>query len=185
MPACSGQVVQGDFRPETTAVGQLHPVTRIGRGGQHSPRLWKQLPRFRTINKTGGALSGASTLVTAKLRGNRGEEIPLIATMEIGEGRSMAIATDSMWRWRFTPIEDGGTAERAYHRFWASALRWLVRDPEHSRVRVVPHQRQIEYGTPALVAVTALDAGYEPALGAAVDLTLRNSAGDPKSAPWP
>jgi hypothetical protein len=99
----------------------------------------------------------------------------LISAMDVGQGRSMAIATDSMWRWRFASHRDGGAAERAYHRFWSNALRWLVRDPEHSRVRVIPEKRRFEVNAPADVTFSVFDMDYRPVPFAHIRATLEDT----------
>ena len=63
--------------------------------------------------------------------------------MDAGQGRTMAIASDTMWRWRFAAGAGGGASERAYHRFWSNALRWLVRDPDLRKLRRHPLYQEI------------------------------------------
>ncbi len=110
---------------------------------------------------------------------NGGSSTPAIAIAEVGRGRSMSISSDSMWRWRFGGGGGGGAAaERAFHRFWSNSLRWLVRDPEHSRVQVLLGKHRYLVDEPITVAVKALDENYQRRAGASVYVRVRGSAGD-------
>ena len=101
--------------------------------------------------------------------------MPLISVSEVGKGRTMAISSDSMWRWRFADNQDGGASERAYHRFWSNSLRWLVRDPEHARVQVLPTRYRFETDAKAAATVRVLNQKYQPAANRPVRVTLFRS----------
>ncbi len=84
----------------------------------------------------------------------------------------MSISSDSMWRWRFS-ADKSAAAERAFHRFWSNTLRWLVRDPEHSRIQVLPGKRRYTPGEPVTVNIKALQRNYEQLGNAAVFVRLK------------
>jgi hypothetical protein len=127
--------------------------------------LWKQLPPLDWANKVTALSEGATALV------NAGDTI-LVAAKDIEEGRSLSIATDGLWRWRFSPELGGTNPERAYYRFWTNALRWLVRDPEHARVRVTPLRRHFANSARVDVDFTVLSQDYQPVANAALSATL-------------
>jgi len=159
----AGELSRDKVSPVITTAGRRHPTTDLARGSGSNERLWQQLPGWTSLNRTGGLVHGATALVAdASLRSLDGEPAPLVAVMDAGQGRSMAIATDSMWRWRFAMHKDGGAAERAYHRFWSNALHWLVRDPEHSRIRVVPSKRRFDRGEKVDVSFIVRGSDYQP-----------------------
>ena len=60
-------------------------------------------------------------------------------------GRALAVATDGSWRWGFLAAETG-QGNRAYQRFWNSALRWLVKDPALAPLQVEPDAPAVEPG---------------------------------------
>lgn len=169
----AGGIRDRTITPSLTAAGRSHPVTDLTRGVASNDAAWRQLGAWTSVNRTAGLAANATALVVdSRESGADGQPVPLVAVMDAGQGRTMAIASDSMWRWRFAPGDDGGASERAYHRFWSNALRWLVRDPEHSRVRVAPERRRFEVGTPADVTVTVLGQDYQPIPAAHVRLAL-------------
>lgn len=167
---------RGQVIPQLTEAGARHPVTDLVRGTGSNEKVWKGLPAWTSLNRTAGLVPGATALAHApQVPGADGLPYPLVAVMEAGKGRSMAIATDSMWRWRFTRQRDGGSSERAYHRFWANSLRWLVRDPEHSRVRVLPTRRRFDVGEPVAVNFLVLGKDYQPVPYARLRINLERA----------
>jgi uncharacterized membrane protein len=173
-----GHVVTQQVVFELTEAGRRHPITDLSRGTGSNERLWQRLPSWTSINCTGGPVPTSAVLVTASDSScPGGSRAPLVVVMDTGEGRSMAIATESMWRWRFALHRDGGAAERAYHRFWSNALHWLVRDPEHSRIRVLPAKRRFDLGEEAPVSLTVRGLDYQPVAFAQLRVTLERAGG--------
>lgn len=156
-------------KPALTDAGRRHPATDLARGGANE-RIWSQLPPWPSVNRVGGLAPGATALVNSSVG-------PAIASMDVGEGRAMAIATDSLWRWRLSSLRDGGSAQRAYHRFWSNTLRWLVRDPEHSRVQVTPEKRRFDEGESVDVGFTVRESDYTPVPGGSLEVTLERGVG--------
>ncbi len=166
-------LLPGPIRPMLTQAGAHHPATHLAQGGSSNAAAWQALPPWSAANRLGGLQpAAAALLVDGQAHGGDGKPLPLLAAMDVGNGRSMALATDSTWRWRFHSKSDGGAAERAYSRLWSNMLRWLVRDPEHARVRVTPHKRQFEAAEPVEIDLSVLGRDYEPVAGAHVAVTL-------------
>lgn len=71
-----------------------------------------------------GALKPAvEVLATASAaRDPGGERWPLVLSMRFGAGRSLYVATDEIWRWRY------GRGERLPERFWVQLLRLMGRE---------------------------------------------------------
>ncbi|MBI3179240.1 MAG: hypothetical protein HYZ27_06235, partial [Deltaproteobacteria bacterium] len=169
----SGEFSETQVLPELTAAGRRHPVTDLTRGTGSNERLWQELPSWRSLNLTAGVGPGSTALVVdGRVRGGDGQPAPLVAVADVERGRAMALPSDSRWRWRFAMHRDGGAAERAYHRFWSNALHWLVRDPEHSRVRVLPDKRRFEVNELIDVTITVRGRDYQPVPSAHVRATL-------------
>lgn len=171
-------LVEERLQPRLTEAGRRHPITSLSPGGSND-NLWAELPAWSSYNKSGGLMPNATSLVAHPTsRGADGKQLPLVAVAEIDEGRAMAIATDSVWRWRFSSARDGGLGQRAYHRFWSNALRWLVRDPETSRVQVRPERRRFDLDDPAEVVFSVQGRDYRPIPFAALRLTLEHATAD-------
>ncbi|MEZ4271602.1 MAG: hypothetical protein R3C68_09270 [Myxococcota bacterium] len=169
-----GAILLQSVTPTLTEIGRRHPVTDLARDSGDNDKTWTRLPKWISLNTSDGLMPKATALVVDPSRSlPNGDPMPLVSVMEVGKGRSMAIASDSMWRWRFSQHRNGGVSERAYHRFWSNALRWLVGDPEHSRIRVQPSQRRFDLGQPAEVVFSVLGRDYKPVPFAHVRATLQ------------
>jgi hypothetical protein len=83
----------------------------------------------------------------------------------------MVLATDASWHWAFTAHRDG-SPDRTYERFWGNALRWLVRDPDLTTLKVTADPASVEPGQPVGVVVSARMSDYQPAQDAQVRVEL-------------
>jgi uncharacterized membrane protein len=158
------------FKPDLTEEGRRHPVTQLAESGDQSARLWGELPPISGINLV-KAKPGARVLLAHPLLSVVGENAPLLVVSDEGQGRSMALMTDSSWRWSFEGA-GAGLGNRYYERFYTNAVRWLVRDPDLTPVKLSAEQRTVEPGQPAVFDVRARQADYDPAAGAQVTLTV-------------
>jgi hypothetical protein len=104
----------------------------------------------------------------------------VIAVRDVGKGRSVAITTDTTWHWALphAGLSRGGNTGDAHRRLLANTLRWLIRDPELSHVKLTLDAggadlaRGIEPGTALSAEVRAFDARYDGEADAALKLTL-------------
>lgn len=167
----------GGFAPRLTKEGKRHPITRIGDPGEPPDAAYRRLPPLEGFNGSVGLAPGAQALLEhPSLPGNP----PVVAIREVGQGRSMAVATDSLWFWRFLAVGEGG-AGREFDRFWGNALRWLIRDPELARVRVKADRSVVLLGEPVGAEVQVLGHDYRGQAGAKVIAELVEADGKKKS----
>lgn len=156
------------FTPRLTAEGKLHPITRIGDPGEPPDRAYARLPALEGANPSLGLAPGATALLRhPSLPGNP----PVVAVREVEDGRVLAVSTDSTWFWRFVAVGDGA-AGREYERFWSSALRWMVRDPDLDRVRLGLDRSVVLNGGDVEARVEVLGPDYRPAEGAELRLDI-------------
>ncbi|MCC7381034.1 MAG: hypothetical protein IT384_04350 [Deltaproteobacteria bacterium] len=159
---------EAEYRPRLTREGRLHPISLIGEPGEPPEAVFQRLPPLAGFNVSLGLQSNAQALlVHPSLPGNP----PIVAIREVGEGRTMSVATDSLWFWRFIAVGDGG-AGREFDRFWNAALRWLIRDPELARVRVETDRGVHLLGDPITARVRVLAADYRGLADADVVLDI-------------
>jgi uncharacterized membrane protein len=172
-PLSGASEVEGDARARLTAEGRRHPVTALVPGEGASDALWAALPPVTAVNLTRalGPGQGASVLLEAPSVQAEGRPAPLVAVRQVGQGRTLAVATDSSWRWGFQAAESG-QGDRAYSRFWNSALRWLAKDPALAPLQVEPDAPAVEPGAPVGVTVTAHGPDFGPAAGSKVSAEL-------------
>ncbi len=82
--------------------------------------------QIHSMNRPGRLRAGAVALLNAI---HEGEHVPVIAFQPYGRGRVMAVATDTMWRWRMA----GREARAAYDHFWNNGIRFLAGQKEEGR----------------------------------------------------
>ena len=158
------------YRVHLTTDGQRNPVTRVLPTGAASQAAWDELPTGSGVNLV-RAKPGATVLLDHPGLLVDGKAAPVLALWDHGRGRAMALMTDDSWTWAFT-VHRNGEPSRLYDRFWGSALRWLVRDPDLTNLQVAADPPSVEPGTPLGAVVTAREADYQPAAGAEVTVEL-------------
>lgn len=153
------------LRAVLTEAGKTHPVTRLSGNPDDNLKLWGALPPFRGYNPVARVKSDATVLAVGD--GGEGKGAPLLAVMEVGKGRTMAILSSSLWRWYFEMV-GGGHGNRPYLDLVKRAVDWLVQSPSLDRVRLSSLRRQYRAGEEAEVRLRVLDPEYRPAPGAEV-----------------
>jgi uncharacterized membrane protein len=169
---------EGEARPRLTPEGRRHPLVRLAAGEAQNEALWAALPPVTAVNLTRPlpAGSGASVLLEAPEAQVDGRPAPVVAVREVGQGRTLAVATDASWRWGFQAAESG-QGNRAYQRFWNAALRWLVRDPGLSPLQVEPDSPAVEPGAPVGLTVAVRGPDFGPRAGQRVTAELVSEDG--------
>jgi uncharacterized membrane protein len=177
-PLDGAGIAEESFRPRPTAEGRRHPVTALGAGEAATAAAWEALPPLEVLNRTRPlpAGSGATVLLEAPGLLVDGQPAPVVAVREVGAGRSLAITSDGSWHWGYLAAERGG-GDGAYRRFWSSALRWLVRDPELTPLKAEPDAPSIDPGAPVGLSISLRGAGYGPAPGRKVAVELVSADG--------
>jgi uncharacterized membrane protein len=177
-PIDGATLADGEVRPRLTAEGRRHPVTNLAAGDAPNEAAWGALPPIGAVNLTRALPPGSGASVLLETPGVlvQGGPAPLVAVREVGAGRTLAVATDGSWRWGFGAAE-GGQGNRAYLRFWNSALRWLVRDPGLAPLQVEPESPAVEPGAPVGVSIEARAPDWGPAAGRRVSAELVSEDG--------
>jgi uncharacterized membrane protein len=168
--AAAGPANPEPFAARLTPEGMRHPITAIGTGTASTESAWVELPPIPGANLT-SARSGATVLLEHPHMTANGKNAPLVAVWDYGRGRSLVMATDASWYWAFA-AHKAGSPSRAYDRFWGNALRWLVRDPDLTTLKVTADPPSVEPGRPVGVVVQARMADYQPAQDAQVRVEL-------------
>ncbi|MCP4674822.1 MAG: VWA domain-containing protein [Deltaproteobacteria bacterium] len=155
------------YRPGLTDVGAVHPLMQIAQEPEKNLEIWRSLASLDGIGRVAALAEGAFRLAEHPfLRADDGPA-PFISVKEAGRGRTLAIASDSLWRWRFTGPMGGGPAD-AYAAFWRRAVSWLTRDPELNRLRVKVNPSPVLTGELTHFDIQLLDEAYRPMSGAAI-----------------
>ena len=160
--AASAVMDSEHFNPKLTEAGDRHPLTQLSFDPERNREIWADLPALQGTNIVHGATDDATVLATHPEISHGGEPMPVVTVAERGEGRVLAVTSDSTWRWGFEHIGEGGTA-REYQHFWSSAIRWLIQDPELKLVRLDMHRDIIAPDTPIDATVRVFSPDYSPA----------------------
>jgi hypothetical protein len=103
--------LEGKFNVAWTAEGRAHPALA------NNPDIPVDLPPILSIF-TGCTLSGgAFTLVDTPIDNGRQ---PVLVSRVYGQGKVLAVLTDSLWRWVLQPGD-----EKPYPKFWRQIIQWM------------------------------------------------------------
>jgi uncharacterized membrane protein len=168
------------FRPRLTSIGLTHPLFQWRPNRQENRLLWNGLPDLEGMNWVLRAKSDAVVLAENPEVRNEFGPLPLIVLGEYGSGRTMLVATDSLWRWAAS--NPGPSAEdSAFREYWTRALRWLSHDPEMELVRLAPTAGPLRAGKAVRFRARVFDRSYNPASRA----QLRGAVASPAGAETP
>jgi uncharacterized membrane protein len=175
------------FRPRLTPEGRTHPVTALSLDGKANETRWAGLPPLVGINRVSRLRPEAQALLTHPTQKTEdGKPAPVLAVHNAGRGRTLALLTDSSWNWS---LPAAGAADEKTHeshadddtrtlqRFWEGAIRWLVRDPALTLLRIDLDRFEYRRGQSATVRVRTLHPDYLPAAGVDVTLELTPAEG--------
>jgi uncharacterized membrane protein len=173
------------FRMQLTPEGRVHPVTALKVDLRDNEHRWSELPELTGTNLVARARPDTTVLGVHPLRkGTDGKPLPVLTVGDAGKGRSLAFTSDSSWHWAFHSGAGGGTDGRTYQKFWENAIRWLIRDPSLSFLRIETDQPEYGRGQKVGIDVRALGTDYRPARGVEVTISVtRIASGDTKPEP--
>jgi uncharacterized membrane protein len=170
------------FSPQLTDAGLGHPVTALRYAPDDNRKAWADLPQLEGVNLIAGAKPDATVLaVHPKLRTKDGKPMPVIVAGEYGKGRSLAVTTDTLWRWGFVAAARPGDDGRHYTKFWENAMRWLIQDPDLRNLHVDSDAVEYVPNAPVRVTVRLLGRDYQPLANGKVSLVVKRGA-DPATA---
>lgn len=170
------------FSPVLTPVGAAHPVTALRYEPADNAATWRALPPLEGTNVVVAAKAGAAVLaVHPVLKSAGGKPLPVVVAGDYGKGRSLAVTTDTLWRWGFIAAARPGDDGRNYTRFWENAIRWLIQDPDLRHLHVDSDAVEYAPGAPVRIGVRLLGRDYQPEPRGKVAVVIRKGA-DPRTA---
>jgi uncharacterized membrane protein len=164
------------FKPKLTPEGRTHPVTSLTLDPRDNEQRWGKLPALEGINRVPRAKPGAATLLVHPThKGSDGKPAPVLVAGDAGKGRTLALMTDTGWHWGFVAAGEGDDG-RSFQRFWENAIRWLVRDPALTLLRIELDRLEYRRNQPVGARVRAMHADYSPAPEVEVTLEVRGAS---------
>jgi uncharacterized membrane protein len=163
----------GPLRMRPTALGQRHFALMLAGSRAESEALWSKLPPLEAADKFRELAPGAILLADA------GPARPLLAAQNFGDGRVMAFAADSTWRWWMEGYE------AAFKRFWRQIVLWLAKkdQAQEGRVWVRLPERRFAPAQRVEFAVGATAPSGEPVADAAFKAELVSPDGTRRPLP--
>ena len=156
------------FLPRLSKAGRSHPVTALRHLPSDNIKAWSGLTELEGINRVRGLRPGSIALaVHPSEKMPNGKPAPVVVSGQYGAGRTMAVLTDSLWKWNFASaqLNPSGGAGRTYLKFWENATRWLLDDPDYRYLRIESDKVTYEPGDNPQLEIRLLGRDYEPASG--------------------
>ena len=171
------------FKPKLTAEGRAHPITSLALDAKENEARWARLPALEGLNQVLRLRPGAVSLLshpTQRIDG--GKPAPVLAVQETGKGRVLAMLTDTAWHWGFAAAADNDDG-RTFQHFWDNAIRWLVRDPALTLLRLDLDRVDYRRHQSPMVRVRAMHSDYSAAANVDVTLEVRAAEASPQAKP--
>ncbi len=147
-----GPAREGRTAVRWTAEGRAHPAFA------NNPNVPADLPPVLTVFAGAVPNAAAFTLVEAETEG--GAE-PLLLSRVYGQGKVLAILTDSLWRWAMQPA-----ADKPYALFWRQIIEWMspsAEDTGQYSLELFTDAAAIAVGEPAMLQARLIEpAGAMP-----------------------
>lgn len=159
-----------------TDEGKAHPITRLSPDMAENQHIWEGLPELDAVNVIGQVKPGATVLGVSSGRVEERAPIPLLAMQRFGEGRTLALMTDYIWKWNFQ-LAGRMDSNQYYLQFVRQMVRWLIRDPVLKQVRMTADASEFPVGSDVTGTVQVLQDNYRPADVATLSTKLRTPGG--------
>lgn len=147
--------------------GLKHPVTAFDDNPDRNIAIWKDLPELDGCNVAADVKPDAIPLVIYPTKGNP----PLVSVRDAGQGRCMAITTDSLWRWNFLSVGKGGS-NRPYIKFWQNSIKWLIKDPTLNPIHITINKETFLPNEEVQIKIDAVGGNYQPLDAVQLDIDI-------------
>lgn len=165
-------VIEGAVRPAITRAYRRHPVLELRSDVSSNARAWAALSALEGLNRVFSAKPDAQVLLShPRLKADDGSKLPVLALGAFGQGRVMALMSDTSWRWGMATAGAVGDVS-SYERFWDRATRWLTRDPALEPSQITTDNAGYGRGAAMDVEGWARDSHYEPLVDSDVRLMV-------------
>lgn len=109
----SGKAQEGEFAVSLTDQGRTHAAFA------GDPAFWEKVPPVLSIFP--GVIPSPAARVLVEGRTAAGGQ-PIILVQDFGQGKVVAIFSDSLWKWQLSP---DAAKKNPYPRFWNQLISWL------------------------------------------------------------
>ncbi len=159
------------FKPVLTEAGRYHPITMLDIVPEANAEAWAKLPPLSGSNRVAGLAPGGLALTTHPTLKSADGPSPVISVREFGDGRVLAVTSDSTWHWDLLAVGEGGDS-RNFYKFWGNAIRWLIQDPDLKPLRVHADRDRYPLGVSVTMVARAFGPDYTPAEDAEINFQV-------------
>ena len=166
-----------DFNLGLTSSGLYHPITRLANTKANNEAIWRNLPPLsRWLG--GLQLRGGATELAVYRRDTPSQPIPIIIFQRSGLGKSLLIAAEGVWNWRFG-VWSFKNEDNTYPRFWAQSIRWMATRGEEKQISVTTNLPTYSVGDIVEITVFAYDESFQPLNNAVIDIEVSPPSDQP------
>jgi uncharacterized membrane protein len=166
--------VNGRIKMELTPEGLQHPITKLAPSADDTRRIWQEMPALRGFNLVRQPKPEAVILGVAA--DGQFSRLPLLATMQVGAGRTLAFLSDQFWRWNFEMVGIQG-GNHHYLSMVHQMVRWLVKEPSLLPVQLFSDKDVYQLEEGVALRIKVLDHDFSPASGAVLNLLVHDPDG--------
>ncbi len=159
--------LRGNFNPELSWEGKLHPVTRLSEDPQQNLSLWAGLPPLESLVPL--KVRDESRVLAFSKMGQ--ESLPGIIVRELEKGKIEVLSFSPLWKWDFL-LWGIGRDNSAYRRFWENSFRWLLSREDLDRFKIFTDKTFYKRGEEINFSSRLLDESYQKIRGADIRLEL-------------
>jgi len=184
-------VTKNLFQPRVLDNAWTHPIMHLSGNPEENRQIWTtKFPTLQGYNRCDRAKPGATVLLEHPRDRTPYGPAVILATQEVGKGRTMALTTDTTYLWGqwfetiwgekidpSLPLTEQNCDSRYFKQFWLNAVRWLSAhrfDFEHDLVAIDLAQTYCAPNLDLPVRVRAANRGGQETADAEVILHLWN-----------
>ena len=150
-----------DVYPVVTADGRENPVASLSLSGDadENERIWSRVRPMYAIPQLNGAKAGATVLLTLPKSDEQLQDYPLVAWQRYGNGKSLFVATEELWRMRRE------VGRKFHERFWGQTIQFLTLSRllgQNKQISVETGNDTYSAGEPVEIYANVLDESFEP-----------------------
>ena len=166
-----------EFRPRLEDPLAPHPIARLLPDAEQNRALWEDeggLRGFYWYSPVVRAKPGSEVVLRHPTAANRDGRLPLVIAGHFPAGRTLFLAVDSTWGWRFR------FGDRFHERFWRNAIRWVALGRLKSgdrRVQLDALESSFDLDERAVVEARVLDADFRPSEAAKTSARMQRPDG--------
>jgi uncharacterized membrane protein len=151
--------VSDKAHPVLTEDGKISPSTVLADTLEKNKEIWDRITPLHEIPPGVRAKPSARVLVTLPKEADTVKDYPLIAWAPYGNGKSMFVGTEALWRMR---LEAGS---KDHGRFWSQTIKFLTLSRllgQNKRITLETSRKSYGSGEEVLIYANVLSENYEP-----------------------